>query len=179
MPNWVRNNVCVRRVDDRDIDVKEFLDKIDGNANEDYTLNDIVKEPDYPFFEEEEEGKEYILSNMRYNWRISTWGVKWNTVIIPNGMLSGIESVNNVLVSFDTAWSAPMPALITLSEKLGEDYDISLQATDEFLGNHCDYNLVINDGDVDEIPIDGDYEEWWYNVWEYAQDDVVDVTQEF
>lgn len=167
MPNWVRNNVCVNRVDGNDINVNEFFDVIGGDVDEDYTIGSIVKEPDYPFFEEEEEGKEYELSISRYEWRCSTWGVKWDTVIIPKGMLTGTDFVNQVEVSFDTAWSAPVPALITLSEKLGEDYDISLQATDEFLGNHCDYNLLINDGDVDEIPIDGDYEDWWHGVWGY------------
>lgn len=168
MPNWVKNNVCIKRVDDKDINVKEFFDIVGGNIDEDYTISSISEEPDYPFFETEEVGKEYILSEMRYNWRLSTWGVKWDTTIIPKGMLSGTDFVNQISVSFNTAWSAPLSALTTLSEKLGEDYNVILQATDEFLGNHCDYNLVINDGDVDEIPIDGNYEEWWCGVWGYG-----------
>lgn len=178
MPIWVRNNITVKRVDGKNINVKEFFDMIGGNVDEDYTINSIVKEPLYLCFDEEELGKEHILSAGRHSWRTSMWGVKWDATIIAKGEFSGLDYVNLVSASFDTAWCAPLPALITLSEALGEDYNVTLEATDEFLSNHCDYSLdyslVINNGDIEEIPIEGDYEEWWSNVWGYDDYNVDD-----
>lgn len=172
MPNWVRNNVTIRRHDNMPFNTSDVISRLKYDPATDLAITTLMPEPPYGTFEEEVCGKENFLSNGRYNWRIGNWGVKWDSVIIEQGHLSPNVEVDCIYTSFDTAWNSPVKILLQMSILLGDDYVIELQASDEFLGNRCDYNIIINNNDVEEIPIEGDYEEWWSNVWGLDRPDV-------
>ena len=47
-----------------------------------------------------------------YDWSCDNWGTKWNAC----GYSEGIDYSENEYLEFDTAWSAPIPVLVKLSE---------------------------------------------------------------
>jgi hypothetical protein len=59
-----------------------------------------------------------------YNWNVREWGTKWDVAVsaddkYPNTTFEDTANGENHVVhyNFETAWSTPMPALITLSEQ--------------------------------------------------------------
>lgn len=176
MPNWVKNNVTIKRHDEESFNTSDVLTRLNHDPNTDLNADSITPEPPYGTFEDEVPGKEHFLSSQRYTWRIGNWGIKWNSNIIEAGYIVPDSEVDAIHVSFETPWSSPVKVLTDLSKLLGEDYILELQATDEFLGNHCDYNLTIDTGDVTENPIEGDYEEWWCGIWGYDPDEFKNET---
>ncbi len=64
-----------------------------------------------------------------YDWCVNNWGTKWNSY--------GYSEDRDIHSSvFDTAWSAPKPVMLKLSEII-PDVRITLQWADEDLGYNC------------------------------------------
>lgn len=62
-----------------------------------------------------------------YSWSVANWGTKWNAYDI---------SVGDNSISFDTAWSSPVPVIEELSSQF-PTIEIELQFVDEDFGHNC------------------------------------------
>lgn len=80
-----------------------------------------------------------------YDWSIQNWGTKWNAY-------DAVFGDSGESVTFNTAWSAPMPVLQKLSEMYPDD-DISVMYADEDIGSNCG-RLKLRDGVVKPFPIE-------------------------
>ena len=77
-----------------------------------------------------------------YEWCCENWGTKWNAC-------SCNETDENVKsISFQTAWSAPIPIIQKLSE-MYPNIELTLEFADEDLGHNCG-EIKFKNGDVIE-----------------------------
>jgi len=95
MPNWCQN---ILTVTDSSNKVKKYLRK-NGFYFE------KIKPTPKKLLDDKDDGW--------YFWRIQNWGTKWD---IENEIDSITHKENNVLISFNTAWSPPIPLIETLSK---------------------------------------------------------------
>jgi hypothetical protein len=164
MPNWTHNFM---RVEGDEKDIRAFLDaikwqdelfdfnriipmpellkntgsgfmKIDGEKVNSWYIeqrnpggNDKVRR----FTREEKEELARIGAENWYDWSIENWGTKWNPCHLD---ISGAAINGSLEVTFDTAWSAPVPIfrkIVVMFPKLsfafqwcdeGDDYAYSL-----------------------------------------------------
>lgn len=79
-----------------------------------------------------------------YDWSIQNWGTKWNAY-------DAVFGDSGESVTFNTAWSAPMPVLGRLSE-MYPDADISIMYADADIGSNQGH-LRLHAGDVTEFQI--------------------------
>jgi hypothetical protein len=102
-----------------------------------FSFWNIIKPTDLEAYEKQTDHKnspsienfgEYVkwsqTQNDWYNWNNHNWGTKWDVAVsadekYPNTEIQETENGENYVVyyKFNTAWSRPMPALITLSEQ--------------------------------------------------------------
>ena len=101
-------------------------------------------------------GKKYLDNQLQYGaptwhrWRIENWGTKWNTA---EGRVLSDE--DNKTVSFDTAWSAPVPIMEALSKKF-PTIQIFHRWADEDIGNNVGSQSYLNGDTFDwDIPEPG------------------------
>ena len=80
-----------------------------------------------------------------FDWSIANWGTKWNAY-------DAVFGDSGESVTFNTAWSTPMPVLQKLSEMYPDD-DISVMYADEDIGSNQGH-LKLHAGDVTERPIE-------------------------
>jgi len=114
MPNWCENRLTIqgdKAVLD-EIEVKHFRDTTDG-AELDF--NTIIPYPqeckDADARESKEMGFASVFSEEGYNWCCNNWGTKWNAK-----STSSLRVDDNELeVTFDTAWSPPIPVVLAFS----------------------------------------------------------------
>lgn len=86
-----------------------------------------------------------------YDWSRRYWGTKWNSC---DAMYCGAG-----VFYFDTAWSAPIPVLVALSE-LFTDVEIQFAFADE----DCSYNTgegTINNGEIEAYYPEGGSDDGW------------------
>jgi hypothetical protein len=84
-----------------------------------------------------------------YDWQCSNWGTKWNA--------SEVFISDNV-ISFNTAWSAPEPIFVALSEKFPE-VELFIQFADEDFGHNVGEVSLIGGDEIDSnIPEGGSKE---------------------
>ena len=113
MPNYVRNVLIL----DADIsEINKLLDYIKGEIKFDF--NKVLPMP---------EGKDIDW----YNWCIKNWGTKWNALNI---------KIKDNRISFDTAWSAPLPIIEKLAKAFPKIMITHLSA-DEDMGVNTGYYL--------------------------------------
>jgi len=128
MPNWVDNTLTITGEKTRIAEVRAQLEK--ELKDEGNFLWNIV----HPKPEEMEDyksvvgtgGKSLTDSTSWYAWNIRHWGTKWDgsdVQIIE-------EEEQDVSYTFNTAWSPPTPAIITLSEQY-PDLEITLRFVEE------------------------------------------------
>lgn len=106
-----------------------------------------------------------------YDWRIEKWGTKWNVgsdVDIDN--LSG----NNISLSFDTAWSPPIPVIAAMCEQYPE-----VSATLRYIetGNWFAGTVEGVNGKIEDYPAD-DVRAFGEDVFGMEFDDEEDETEE-
>lgn len=84
-----------------------------------------------------------------YIWNTTNWGTKWN----------GYETdrVSDELLTFETAWSTPIPIFEALAAKF-PDEEFSVKWADEDLGYNCG-TMQAADGDLSVSEIQGGSEE--------------------
>src|SRR5262249_17790137 len=81
-----------------------------------------------PFTPEEIAALDEIGADSWYDWCVKHWGTKWNACRVEIGDSSETESA--VYISFDTAWSAPLPVFEAIAAKF-EDLIFKFTWTDE------------------------------------------------
>jgi len=96
MPNWVYSSLKITS-DDKTL-LKEYQEKFKTPEME-FSLNTIITRP---------EDKDVDW----YDWNVSNWGTKWDVSDVETN-----HSEGELVYSFSTAWSAPMPVI----EKLMAD----------------------------------------------------------
>ena len=104
MPNWVYNNLKIKDSDEMLKKIKEELinKNIEDKEEDDEQLQCITFQNIIPRPPEEEDW---------YNWNIQNWGTKWDATSA-SFEFSGKELSYN----FNTAWSAPMNVILSLSK---------------------------------------------------------------
>ncbi len=94
-----------------------------------------------------------------YTWRVSNWGTKWNT--------SG-PTIEDNIVSFETAWSMPYEIFEELSLKF-PNLKIKVKYADEDFGSNCGQIELQNGQVLSDIEYDGikACEVWGYDPADY------------
>lgn len=102
-------------------------------------------------------GKKYVDNQKEhgaptwYEWSIKNWGTKWS-------LQEGNVLVNDCELSFDTAWSAPLPIVAALSKKF-PDVEFLHMWADEDIGQNVGRLTFLNGEVIDEhIPVGGSKE---------------------
>lgn len=165
MPNHVRNELYFEC--DNEERIWELMDTIKGDDSP-IDFEKIIPMPSNIFRgnlgqkEEELYGK-----NNWYDWSIKNWGTKWNAY-------EGSEMYNGI--SFLTAWSAPFPILLKLSEMFS-DVTITHYFADEDMGYNCG-KFVYKKGIGEDITeFDGGSDEatrFACDVWGYDYDEYLE-----
>jgi len=126
MPNYCNNTLEVS-VDPKNREaLKQFEDFVKTSIIEDgerFTFEGVLpmpKELDIPS-PARDEYEDIALANIKkyghadwYNWRCDKWGTKWDACHI---YLQGETYHDYVMISFDTAWSPPIPYYEALTKK--------------------------------------------------------------
>ena len=98
-----------------------------------------------------------------YEWSITNWGTKWNAY----GYEEGTDYSACDELTFQTAWSAPHPILIKLSEMFPEIV-FKHQWADEDIGMNCGERCYLGGEKIDEfIPEGIRATEFALEVWDY------------
>lgn len=135
MPNWVFNTIIV---DGSDADVTAFLDHAKKQtpfcANDDherqFNFHSFITPPADKVEEYLErsgfiDGK--IVGDGEFNWyqwNNANWDTKWNACEVNIDR----SSVGSATISFDTAWSAPMPVFVAMAKQFPNlDFDIEYE----------------------------------------------------
>jgi len=105
MPNWCENKLVL-------VDAtKEMIDSIcsfEGPLKPHIDFETIVPVPDDPAYRDEPSQAEAKDSpNWWYTWNLKNWGTKWNACD---------THINHDTITFETAWSPPIPIIGALSE---------------------------------------------------------------
>lgn len=141
--------------------LKRYLDKLDVQY-------DIVRESEVSNLEEYR-GKDVLIKlgeqqvyNLEtyhhlnwFDWAIENWGTKWNAMN---------THIKDNYITFDTAWSVPMPILIALSKEL--NCKIAVLSACEFMGQDTSYCLM-NKGKID---YKGEFKDDSIDAWKLAMD---------
>ena len=137
MPNHVANHITF---DGNEEEVSQLLSKIKGSNGlidfnkiipRDKFLEDNYNEPrkDNPDFDEiDKKLKDVYNTTSGYDWTTTNWGTKWNAY--------HIEDEGSNSMSFDTAWSHPLPIIEKISEMFPE-ITIKVLYADEDLGRNA------------------------------------------
>lgn len=154
MPNHVLNQIAFQGEPER---VKELLESV---KNDELGLGSldfqkVIPMPNSVFQGDlgNDEREKYGANNW-YDWSVMNWGAKWNSYGYDD--LSQFQSDDTVV--FNTAWSAPHPVMLKLSEQY-PDITISHRWADEDIGYNCgkrDYTA----GEItaENIPVGGSKE---------------------
>lgn len=119
MPNycdnelWIRGDITFRRdfidfarSNDRVLDFNQFVPYPAEWAEKDRIWDEWWRNG------HEGQEPEYAYSKFGYEWSISFWGTKWNS------LESRVDSNSRrTLYCFDTAWSPPTPVILAMSQK--------------------------------------------------------------
>lgn len=146
MPNHIANQIEFHGFEEN---IKKVLELIEGEESC-IDFEKIVPMPEniYRGNLGLEEEKLYGKNNW-YDWSITNWGTKWNAYD---------DYVENNVITFNTAWSCPMPVLDALAE-LCYTYGVS------FTGKWADEDMGHNVGIFES---DCDSDEYWFS-YEYIE----------
>lgn len=98
-----------------------------------------------------------------YEWSINNWGTKWNAY----GYKEGTDYSTGNGLAFQTAWSAPYPVLLKLSEMYPEII-LKHQWADEDIGNNCGERIYLGGAIIDQfIPEGIRAAEFALEIWNY------------
>ena len=195
MPNWVRNIVKFGCSDERMNEIKKAITDDEGNIEfnkiipmpgslnltsgsitdrslDCYRNQDLREElmKKYGIGHETfdayvELGKVYDL-NIReygfptwYEWRYANWGTKWDA--------SETYWNSDNIVTFETAWSCPIPIFEKISE-MYPDVPFEVAFADEDIGNNCGVLLYTYGEGVEISPFRGEEEaiEFAESIWD-------------
>lgn len=119
-------------------------------------------------------GKQYMYNHEHYgcydwyHWRCRYWGTKWNACDAEWGLDDG-------MLVFQTAWSAPFPIIEALAQKYPE-LEFTHRWADENIGNNCG-QMWYSDGMGSDLTVE-DERAFAMDVWGYTEDDFDDEEYE-
>lgn len=122
-----------------------------------------------------EAGKQYMYNCEHYGcytwyeWCCRHWGTKWNAC-------EPDWSLDDGMLVFQTAWSAPFPVIEALAQKY-PDLEFTHRWADEDIGNNCG-EMWYSEGVGSDIDI-GDERTFAMRVWGYTEDDFDDDDEEY
>ncbi|RKN86774.1 hypothetical protein [Paenibacillus ginsengarvi] len=125
MPNHITNIITIQASEGRT--AQEVIDFVKSDERE-FDFNKLIPMPQEIIASFDTPG----ISPPWYNWSLEHWGTKWNAYEI---------SVNENVIRFDTAWSAPFPIFESLHEKFS-DFTFDIKYADEDMGynfGHFEY----------------------------------------
>lgn len=146
MPNHVTNTITFHG-EQRDID--KVLELIKGETSC-IDFEKIIPMPENIFRGNlGPKERELYGSNNWYDWSCFNWGTKWNAYS---------DYKEDSTITFDTAWSCPLPVLDALAEMC---YNHNVSFTGKWADEDCGNNVGIFESDCD-----GD--EYWFS-YEYIE----------
>ena len=159
MPNYVRN---VMTLSGNKHDISEILAKCKTDESE-FDFNGIIPMPGYIYRGNLglEERLKYGDLNW-YDWSYEHWGTKWNACdpkVEHSDMVC--DGTNEARITFDTAWSAPIPVFEALAKQY-PDLSIVVNYADEDYGSNCG---IWNNGVCFHYPYGGAAESFAEYVW--------------
>jgi hypothetical protein len=181
MPNWCNNSIKLYNCDEPfDQVVKDYLTtETDEDTGDTQTILDFTKIIPYPKCiaetihlwsgkkidpEKIEEAKKRNLKECGYesfyDWSVKHWGTKWNCCD---------PFINELGMSFTTAWSPPTPVIEALATLLNKDIRMTyIEEGMSFVGEFYAYGngtIVDNCYDIKDAP-ESLLEEVGYEEWE-------------
>lgn len=112
------------------------------------------------------DGKQYIFNRENYgcydwyHWCCRYWGTKWNAC-------EAEWSLDDGMLVFQTAWSAPFPIIEALAQKY-PDLEFTHRWADEDIGNNCG-QMWYSDGCGSDLVVE-DERAFALDVWGYPED---------
>ena len=152
MPNWCENSL---EVFGDTADIIKFANDCEGNIDgEDVVLsfNSIIPEPTY---------EDYLKTDDWYNWRIDSWGVKWDANYVSRSF--GPESI---AYDFDTAWGPP-DAFVVESSRLYPTLTFVLTFAEP--GMDFSGRLTFSNGYLNDCK-EGDYE--MFGQFDFSEEEI-------
>lgn len=179
MPNYVMNIVRINADEGRIKVIQEFMASRDTRMDSDdgpltFDFNRLIPMPEEiagtesqnPDERPQEERKRLFRlygADNRYDWAWENWGTKWNAyedVLTPDGF------------AFQTAWAAPVPVFIALSERFpGVAFTVTY--ADDDIGYNCGV-MHCHGGQVIDSGMDGD-KAFARHVWGDTMDEASDT----
>ena len=127
MPNHISN---VLTITGEKTDIKKLIQKVRGKKS-DFSFESFFPMPEHI------DPNESSAAPAWYDWRVANWGTKWDCYEVSSISMEG----DSIILSFQTAWSTPVPAFIKLST-LFPDVTIVCEFADEDMGcNVGQYNI--------------------------------------
>lgn len=120
-------------------------------------------------------GKQYMYNHEHYgcydwyHWCCRYWGTKWNACEADWGLDDG-------MLVFQTAWSAPFPVIEALSQKYPE-LEFTHRWADEDIGNNCG-EMWYSEGVGSDIVVENE-RAFALDVWGYTEDDFDEEGEEY
>lgn len=122
-----------------------------------------------------EAGKQYMYNREHYGcytwyeWCCRHWGTKWNAC-------EADWSLDDGMLVFQTAWSAPFPVIEALAQKY-PDLEFTHRWADEDIGNNCG-QMWYSEGTGSDIDVE-DERAFAMDIWGYTEDDFDDEDEEY
>lgn len=123
MPNWCENTVSFYGSED---DINKLIALLDsteekGDNGGVFDFSRIIPEPEF----DQTESKPGVMPGW-YNWRVNTWGTKWNAcdARIVNPLqdyqpalnADEVDPIFMITYDFNTAWAPPVGVIYTIAE---------------------------------------------------------------
>lgn len=130
MPNWCNN---ILEVSGKEKIVRNFEKFAQVGKGSPFSLESLVPIP------------KTLNENEGYTWRMENWGCKWdvNPVTLCRDYTSPLDIIYQISYVFDSPWSPPIPAVVTVSEKFPE-LNFKLEYTE--LGTNLLGDAIIKNG---------------------------------
>ena len=117
MPNWCSNDLTIITKTPKQF--TKLIQGITNNNDQPFDFNRIIPVPEElsntnsPNKENAQEMKDKYGYEDWYNFRCAKWGTKWNACDVE----MRLESPTEVSISFNTAWSPPIPIIEAIAQK--------------------------------------------------------------
>lgn len=146
MPNWCENDLTVRG-DEKEL--QRFLEFVKTHTS-DFDFNTILPYPE-SFSNMDTASSEWRKNNPPekwfegprdgfnsggYEWCVAQWGTKWNACDVK----VEFQCKDEVLISFSTAWSPPLPVIKALSSTFKE-LQFELKYYEHGMGYQGEYSV--------------------------------------
>jgi hypothetical protein len=122
MPNWCSNNLYITVEDNKQLE--KVIQGITNNSDQPFDFNRIIPIPEElqetsapNNLNPDEMKAKYGFSDW-YEWRVFNWGTKWNA----SDVELNLETPQQIHISFQTAWSPPLPVIEAISKQFPFTY---------------------------------------------------------